>query len=57
MKSKLRTSKKLNKDPTYLLKEKKIINMIFKILLIIVLIIVLINLIDYINILSNELFI
>ncbi|WP_455645026.1 hypothetical protein [Methanosphaera sp.] len=57
MKNKLRTSHEIQKDPEYLIKEKRIIKTIFSILLTIAVLIVVINLINYIPILFNKIFI
>ncbi|WP_158005541.1 hypothetical protein [Methanosphaera sp. WGK6] len=54
MKNKLRTSHKIQKDPEYLFKEKRIIKTIFSILLIIAVFIVVINLINYIPLLFSK---
>lgn len=51
--SKLRTSKKINRNFNYFTKEKQIISIILKLLIIFVLITITINLINYINILLN----
>lgn len=51
--SKLRTSKKINRNSNYFTKEKQIISIILKLLIIFVLITITINLINYINILLN----
>ena len=53
--SKLRTSKKINRNSNYFTKEKQIISIILKLLIIFVLITITINLINYINILLNSL--
>ena len=51
--SKLRTSKKINRNSNYFTKEKQIISIILKLLIIFVLNTITINLINYINILLN----
>lgn len=57
MKSRLRVSKKINRNPNYLAREKRILSLILKILLILIIITIAINLINYINILANQIYI